>query len=238
MKNRGKNKYRGKFRFYLDSLIHATFKQEVNMMKKNTSNLRIYGPQLPRAIECLTKLSDRLASEGELPIKGGNISMGKYDFQFIWSEDPKPARLLNLVEEIDKCLTGLPTKYSITTIGEKTNRLTAEIDRRALNTIFSFIRIHGPSISKALRAIEEAIEEIEPTNTLESLKSSVLVGEYDYCFEWDHWPSFGEIHAVLKSIDQKVEPTGALYTITTKRNVYRTDKVIDDHSSDNLMAFL
>lgn len=207
-------------------------------MKKNTSNLRIYGPQLPKAIDCLTKLTGKLISEGEIPIKDGNIVLGKYDYQFIWSEDPNPAPLLTLVEKIDTCLTGLPTKYSITTIGEKTNRLTAEIDRRALNTIFSFIRIHGPSISKALRAIEHAIEDLAPVSQVESLKSSVLIGEYDYCFEWDHWPTFDEIHEVLKVLDRVVEPTGALYTITTKKNIYRTDKVIDDHSSDNLMAFL
>ena len=57
-------------------------------MRENTTNLRIYGPQLPKAIECLTQLTTKLVTEDELPIKGGNIIIGKYDYQFIWKEDP------------------------------------------------------------------------------------------------------------------------------------------------------
>ncbi|UCE14701.1 MAG: hypothetical protein JSV04_05845, partial [Candidatus Heimdallarchaeota archaeon] len=118
-----------------------------------------------------------------------------------------------------------------------TSRVTAEMGKKTRHTIFSFIRIHGPSISKAVRAIEQVIQDLELTNTLETLKSSVLIGNYDYAFEWDHWPSKEEIDSVLKAIDEKIEPTGALYSITTKK-VYRTEKFIDDHASERLMAFL
>ncbi|MFX0086868.1 MAG: hypothetical protein ACFFAU_14450 [Candidatus Hodarchaeota archaeon] len=210
------------------------------MMQPNSSNIRIYGPQLPEAIRRLRNLA--LDVKEELPISNGEIIFGKYDFSFYWDEEPKPMPLLRLVERIDETLTGLPTKYSITTEGYRTQRLTAESENRlgksAKPAIFSFIRIHGPSISKALRAIERVVDKIENTNTLEVLKSSILVGEFDFAFEWDHWPTFDEIHSVLEAIDPEVEKTGALYTITTKKNVYRTSKLIDDHTSDNLMAFL
>ncbi|MHA1968011.1 MAG: hypothetical protein ACW964_09430 [Candidatus Hodarchaeales archaeon] len=205
-------------------------------MKPNSSNIIIYGPKLPEAIKRLTNLAEEVKEE--LPISGGEITLGRYDFSFYWSEEPNPQPLFRLVERVDEALTGLPTKYSITTEGYRTRRLTAEMERRTVNTIFSFIRIHGPSISKALRAIERVVDTIETTNTLDSLKSSILIGEYDFAFEWDHWPSFDEIHAVLDAIDTEVEKTGALYTISTKKNVYRTGKLIDDHTSDNLMAFL
>ncbi len=199
------------------------------------SNIRLYGPRIPQAIDRLSKLADSLKTD--LPISGGEVTFGKYDFMFHWLEDPKPQSLLQLLEQIDDTLAGLPTKYSITTESRHTSRVTAEMAKKTRHTIFSFIRIHGPSISKAVRAIEQVIQEVEPTNTLETLKSSILIGDYDYAFEWDHFPSSDEIVDVLKAIDEKVEPTGALYTVTTKK-VYRTEKFIDDHSSEQLMAFL
>ncbi len=205
-------------------------------MQSNTSNIQIFGPQLPDALKRLEKLSQEISNA--LPISSGENIFGKYDFAFYWNGEPKPDKIFQLVERIDDTLTGLPTKYSITTEGYKTRRITAEIERRAENTIFSFIRILGPSISKALRVIEQVVDQIETTNTLETLKSSILVGEWDYAFEWDHWPSFDEIHAVLKTLDTKIGETGALYNICTKKNIYRTKKYIDDHTSDNLMAFL
>lgn len=205
-------------------------------MKLLKSNIRLYGPRIPEALDRLLKLSQTI---DDVPIAGGEITFGKNDFTFFWKEDPKPQPLLVLLEKIDDTLTGLPTKYSIATESRHTSRVTAEMGRReeAVYTIFSFIRIHGPSITKAIRVIEEVIQEMDITNALETLKSSVLIGKFDYAFEWDHWPTFDEIVAVLSAIDEKIEKTGALYSITTKK-VYRTERHIDDYSSDNLMAFL
>jgi hypothetical protein len=205
-------------------------------MQDNTSNLRIFGPGLPEAIERLKELEKKVVDQ--LPIEKGVVNIGPYDYIFYWKKPPTPEPLLALIRQIDDAFTGTTARYSITTEGYYTRRLTAEIDRRALNTIFSFIRIQGPSLTKALKAIESVVDEVENTNTLESLKSSVLVGEWDYAFEWDHFPSLDEIHDLLSAIDKLVAPTGAKYSITTKKNVYRTEKIIDDHTSDNLMAFL
>lgn len=205
-------------------------------MQDNTSNLRICGPGLPEAIEKLKELEKKVVDQ--LPIEKGVVNIGPYDYIFYWKKPPTPEPLLALIRQIDDAFTGTTARYSITTEGYYTRRLTAEIDRRALNTIFSFIRIQGPSLTKALKAIESVVDEVENTNTLESLKSSVLVGEWDYAFEWDHFPSLDEIHDLLSAIDKLVAPTGAKYSITTKKNVYRTEKIIDDHTSDNLMAFL
>lgn len=198
------------------------------------SYIVLYGPRLPKASDCLLKLSKTL---NDLHISGGERAYGNYDFMFNWIEEPQPEALVALVGRIDECLEGLPTKYTIATESLKTDRFTAEIGKRAFATIFSLIRIQGPSISQALRAIEQVIQEVETTNTFETLKSSILVGEYDYAFEWDHWPTFEEIHDFMSLLDEKIEPTGALYTLTTKK-VYRTEDHIDDYSSDNLMAFL
>ncbi|MHA1978856.1 MAG: hypothetical protein ACW98I_18280 [Candidatus Hodarchaeales archaeon] len=205
-------------------------------MQENTTNLRIYGPQMPEAIKRLHNLEKKVIAE--LPIKRGEINIGKYDYIYHWEKAPSPVPLLALIEFVDDTFEGLPTRYSMTTEGYLTRRLTAEIDRLSLNSSFSFVRIHGPSLTKALRAIEKVVEDVEITNTLQSLKSSVLVGEWDYAFEWEHYPTLDEIHSLLASIDKLVEPTGALYKISTLKNVYRTEKVIDDHASENLMAFL
>ncbi len=205
-------------------------------MLENTSNLCIFGPGLPEAMKRLQDLEKKVKKE--LPIIKGEINIGGHDYIFFWEEPPTPEPLLTLIKQIDDTFTGLPTRYSITTEGYHTRRLTAEIDRRALNTIFSFVRIQGPSLSKALRAIEKIVEEVETTNTLQSLKSSVLVGEWDYAFEWDHFPSLEEIYSLLATIDKLVAPTGARYKVVTKKNVYRTEKIIDDHTSESLLAFL
>ncbi len=205
-------------------------------MQDNTSNLRICGPGLPEAIKRLKELEKKVVDQ--LPIEKGEVNIGPYDYIFYWEKPPTPEPLLALIRHIDDAFTGTTARYSITTEGYYTRRLTAEIDRRALNTIFSFIRIQGPSLTKALKAIESVVDKVENTNTLESLKSSVLVGEWDYAFEWDHFPSLEEIYDLLSAIDKLVAPTGAKYSMTTKKNVYRTEKIIDDHTSDNLMAFL
>ncbi len=200
------------------------------------SNVRLYGPRIPEALDRLVELASQIE---DIPIARGEITFGKYDFCFHWKKDPKPEPLWSLLEKIDDTLTSLPTKYSLTTESRHTSRVTAEMGQReeAHHTIFSFIRIHGPSISKAIRVIEQVIQEMELTRTIQKLKSSILIGEFDYAFEWDKWPSSDEIVAVLNAIDEKIESTGAIYSIATKK-VYRTDKHIDDHTSDNLMAFL
>lgn len=205
-------------------------------MQDNTSNLHICGPGLPEAIKKLQALENKITDL--LPISKGVVNIGPYDYIYYWEKPPTPEPLLNLIELIDDAFTGTTARFKITTEGYYTRRLTAEIDRRALNTIFSFIRIQGPSLTKALTAIESVVDEVSTTNTLESLKSSVLVGEWDYAFEWDHFPSLEEVHDLLSAIDKLVAPTGAKYSMTTKKNVYRTEKIIDDHTSDNLMAFL
>jgi hypothetical protein len=205
-------------------------------MQTNTSNLCIFGPGLPEAIKKLLDLIPIV--QKEIPIEKGEVNIGGHDFIFYWAEAPTPDPLLRLIEYIDEAFEGLPTRYSITTEGFYTSRVTAEIDRRALNTIFSFVRILGPSLSKAVRAIERVVEEVETTNTLHSLKSSVLVGEWDYAFEWDHFPSIEELYSLISAIDKLVGPTGARYKMVTKKNVYRTEKVIDDHSTESLLAFL
>ena len=205
-------------------------------MQENTSNLCIFGPGLPEVIKKLQELTIRV--KDELPISKGEVNIGGHDFIFYWEKSPSPEPLLKLIEYIDDAFSDLPARYTITTEGFYTSRITAEIDRRALNTIFSFVRIHGPSLSEAVRAIEKVVEEVETTNTLQSLKSSVLVGEWDYAFEWDHFPSLEELHSLMAAVDKLVGPTGARYKMVTKRNVYRTEKIIDDHSTDSLLAFL
>ncbi len=205
-------------------------------MQENTTNLRIYGPQIPEAIKRLHKLEDKVILQ--LPIERGEISLGKYDYIYYWKNSPLPEPLLQLIEFIDEVFEGLLTRYSITTEGYHTRRITAEVEGLGRNATFSFVRIHGPSISKAIRAIEKVVEDVQTTKTIQALKSSVLVGEWDYAFEWDQDPTMDDVHALLASIDKLVEPTGALYKVSTLKNVYRTEKVIDDHSSENLMAFL
>ena len=60
------------------------------------SNVRLYGPRIPQAIERLSNLADSL--KDDLPISGGEVTFGKFDFVFNWLEDPKPQPLLLLLK--------------------------------------------------------------------------------------------------------------------------------------------
>ena len=98
--------------------------------------------------------------------------------------------------------------------------------------IRSYIKLYGPSISKAREALTEFClknSEVE----LESLqlpivpqeRSSpflkVFVGQqinivdWSFSFEWKKEPSIEDIKILIKKLDDCIAPTGAKYTITT-----------------------
>jgi hypothetical protein len=48
-------------------------------------------------------------------------------------------------------------------------------------------------------------------------KSSELLGDYDFFFEWFEKPTFKQLNNLIIAIDEALIPIGALYTISTKK---------------------
>ena len=48
-------------------------------------------------------------------------------------------------------------------------------------------------------------------------KSSKMLGDYDFFFEWYKKPSTADIEMLMQKIDEALSPIGCRYTITTKR---------------------
>lgn len=206
------------------------------------SAVKLYGPRIPIAQAKLMELVNNL-DQFDIPIKYGELSFGRFDFIFHWKQMPEPEPLLKLIELIDKLLfdNKLPTRYSITSETYRMSKIAYELEEQKLTEgIYSLVRIHGPSLLEGLKAVERVIEKevLESTSPFKTLKGSVLIGEYDFAFQWKKYPSHGEMHHVMREIDKEIVNTGAIYTITTKRKVLKTDKLMVDPHSDNLMAFL
>ena len=96
----------------------------------------------------------------------------------------------------------------------------------------SYIKLYGPSLSKAQAALKKLVKELDPIQYgsivstidpgMDLLTSSMikhgreLLGEYDFVFEWIDAPSAEQIDKLTQKIDEALAPTGCRYTITTK----------------------
>ncbi len=104
----------------------------------------------------------------------------------------------------------------------------------------TYIKIYGPPIIDALRALEEVAREfskrhpgIKYFHYLSLLEAGVSpeevrerrglisesgwsLGDYDFYFEWTRPPTFEELNELIELIDKALSKVGCEYTITTK----------------------
>ena len=90
----------------------------------------------------------------------------------------------------------------------------------------SYIKLYGPNLEKALKALEDLLSKEEKVVGAETIypakprglfsSSKVTVGEYDFVFEWIESPTVEDITALISDIDDALTPTKCKYTITTK----------------------
>lgn len=114
----------------------------------------------------------------------------------------------------------------------------------------SFVKIYGPPLLKALKALEKIAVDMPEVcimdttialagpefNTKEGVmsyfsmfgeipeercdkiisKSGMMLGEYDFFFEWFKKPTQSDVDKLIAKIDEALSPLGVKYTITTK----------------------
>ncbi|UCE12881.1 MAG: hypothetical protein JSV04_11895 [Candidatus Heimdallarchaeota archaeon] len=193
------------------------------------SNIKIFGPQIYEGLIKLQDLSNTLSGDSSLKSKvfsSGKPVIGTYDFVFEWTSEPTIVELLKLVSLIDSSLTGLKTRYTIITTNEKATTDIDEILKSFPDVAHSFFKFYGPSISKAVEAMNTLTRKI-PILLKETLDdhSLTLIGEFDYSIRWVRYPSADEIVSVLKEVDTVLTPSGVWYTVTTKGHMsYRKEE--------------
>jgi len=96
----------------------------------------------------------------------------------------------------------------------------------------SYIKLYGPSLSKAQVALRKLVKGLDPIQygsivstidpTMDLLTRSMIksgremLGDYDFVIEWIGEPAAEQIDKLTQKIDETLTPTGCRYTITTK----------------------
>ncbi|MFB0557951.1 MAG: hypothetical protein ACETVY_02430 [Candidatus Bathyarchaeia archaeon] len=101
----------------------------------------------------------------------------------------------------------------------------------------SYIKLYGPSIDRGLDALSELLKELGKRYQYGDMVSHIIsvvdpsldlmtgklirkgresLGEQDFVVEWEQDPTFEQVKALIKQIDEALLYTGCRYTITTK----------------------
>ncbi len=101
----------------------------------------------------------------------------------------------------------------------------------------SYIKLYGPSIDKGLDALDDLLKELGKRYQYGDMVSHIIsvvdpsidlltgklirkgresLGDEDFVVEWEQDPTFEQVKALIKHIDEALLYTGCRYTITTK----------------------
>lgn len=85
----------------------------------------------------------------------------------------------------------------------------------------SYIKIYGPPMEKAMKALEDLAKDL-PTISKGAISKTAIVsgeftmGNYDFAFEWADKPTERTLRTLIFNIDEALEALGCRYTIITK----------------------
>jgi hypothetical protein len=187
------------------------------MMDSSVSQVKLYGPGIPSALKQLEKLAtDLMLGKFDIEITLAKPFIGDAaDYEFVWEGVPTNEETLDFIEVLDKLILECqPTKYTITTRIPESDPLLARFDSPEVTGIaYTFLRIYGPSLSQAIRLLNEKI-----TEHIAGIKSKtgVLLGTKDYAIEWLYIPTVNDIIAFLTEVDIVLSGTGCVYKVSTK----------------------
>jgi hypothetical protein len=182
-------------------------------MSINTTKIKLYGPGISHALKELYRL-DESKSELKSRIHHSGVYIGEVaDFEITWKEKPTIEETLVLVKHLDEVFREIKCRYTVTSSTLEMKDILEQIESSTTEDIaITFVRIIGPSISTALNILNDNIE------TFPGIKSvtGVLLGRYDYAFEWLRVPDENDIVSLTERIDHVLKESGVIYTITTR----------------------
>jgi hypothetical protein len=185
------------------------------------SFLSLYAPNL---IEAITRLEALAASFSDVSggtqlrhekkkkglfgrIRGGKPTIGEWDFVFEWHETPEINRIMELIEGIDEKLSGLKTKYSITTETLGSDPTASDLEA---NMSITYLKIYGPPIAQTITKL------IKIENLSKKISSFGLCkGQFDFYFTWRNPPSNDELRGLIECIENQLNDLGSLFNVTT-----------------------
>ncbi len=207
-------------------------------MEISKSLIKLYGPGIPLALRILRRVKTELA-KGEKSALIAKIARAhpyigeEADYEFIWSNIPSTSDIISLIEELDTRLLETEAKFTITTKVPDKDKLIYDFNSPEITgAAYTFFRIYGPSLSKAINLLNTAIKyknsEIRPSK-------GILLGKYDYVIEWLRIPTVNDIVTLLEHIDTVLKVTGVTYKVTTKSKLKLHSDPRDKHQKRPIM---
>ena len=205
-------------------------------MTKSISKIKLYGPGIPKGLEILRKIKKRDDLDFTFE-KAGTYIGEEADYEYIWTGIPTAEETLAFVALLDSEFSKCQCRYTISTSTPlDENLLSVFKDKEAANLAFTFVRLSGPSISAAISALNSKIDSFTGIKA----RAGVLLGDFDYAFEWIRVPSVDDITILLKEMDEVLTPTGVTYHIGTKSRVglYPIPSQKADKRSERILRFV
>lgn len=181
-------------------------------MNLAATQIKIYSPGISEGLQKLDELEKNQDLRPRIKYSGIHIGE-EADYEILWNEVPTPEESLDLVKYFDEIFTECNCRYTISTNNPKAKDVIAQIEASKNQDIaFTFIRLIGPSISKAIELLNENISDLIGVKSI----TGELIGRYDYTFEWIRIPLTDDILRLSEKTDQILKDTGVIFTFSTK----------------------
>ena len=198
-------------------------------MSLSSTKIKLFGPGISNALKELHQLDT--VKEFETRIYHSGIYIGEIaDFEIVWREEPPTEEVLSLVKYLDKIFSESKCRYTITSTKPDLDDVFDQIETSTTKDIaLTFIRLIGPSISRALDILNENIESIPGIKAV----TGELLGRYDYAFEWLRIPDINDIVRLTETMDRVLNESGVIYSIATKSKLRKfTDIQVESKSQE------
>jgi len=205
-------------------------------MNLATTQIKIYGPGISEGLQKLDELEKNKDLRPRIKYSGIHIGE-EADYEILWNEVPTPEESLDLVKYFDEIFTECNCRYTVSTNNPKAKDVIAQIEASKNQDIaFTFIRLIGPSISKAIEILNENISDLVGVKSI----TGELIGRYDYTFEWIRIPLTDDILRLSEKTDQILKDTGVIFTFSTKSKtrIITIPQIERDRSVTNPIQFV
>ena len=179
-------------------------------MTTSITKIKLFGPGIPIALQSLQKLETNSKLRYEFKRIGPAIGE-EADYKIWWETTPSFDLPLQLCKYLDEILVPCVCRYSISTTIPKDPGVLQRLRKESSSDNYSFLKFFGPKIYSAINKLNNYVGDIPGIKAVKG----ILLGEYDYAFEWLRLPEVSDITRFLESIDQLLADTEVIYQIAT-----------------------